>query len=157
MNPWSDSINNEPPNVPALIKTLEDGQRDLYERRKEQAERELLPKLSPRQRAVGQGYISAWIRLGDASIDQLRLNIIHAEQCIPPGIKIAGFDDVDPSRARALKVLGLSSDPSRDEIISAYRKAAKATHPDAGGDSESFRRVNDAYNFLLSNGGIWHQ
>lgn len=41
--------------------------------------------------------------------------------------------------------LGVSPDATPAEIKSAYRKAAKRTHPDAGGDPQEFAKVAGAY------------
>jgi molecular chaperone DnaJ len=46
-------------------------------------------------------------------------------------------------------VLGLSVDASQDQVKSAYREKAKLAHPDRlGGDCESFRNVQEAYEVL---------
>ena len=48
-------------------------------------------------------------------------------------------------------VLGVESDATRDEIRRAYRRLAKAHHPDVSGDPDSaarFREVNEAYRVL---------
>jgi curved DNA-binding protein CbpA len=48
-------------------------------------------------------------------------------------------------------VLGVRRQASPDEIARAYRRAARATHPDGGGSvagSERFQAVNDAYDML---------
>lgn len=50
----------------------------------------------------------------------------------------------DPS----LEALGLSKKPSKQELKSAYHKAAMAAHPDKGGSAEKFRKVNAAYEAL---------
>lgn len=47
-------------------------------------------------------------------------------------------------------VLGVSQDATIEEIGMAYRKLAGETHPDAGGDSEDFKKVDSAYRFLKS-------
>lgn len=56
----------------------------------------------------------------------------------------------DDLRAKYLKTLGL--DPcktwSPDEIKAAYRKAAKRTHPDAGGSPVAFIAVQNAWEWL---------
>lgn len=46
------------------------------------------------------------------------------------------------------KILGVSRDAGDDEIKKAYRKKARACHPDVGGDEEEFKRVNEAYEVL---------
>jgi hypothetical protein len=54
-----------------------------------------------------------------------------------------------PSRDPDLTVLGLDRmPPSRDELRRAYRAAAKAAHPDAGGSAEAFRAVSEAFEKL---------
>lgn len=45
-------------------------------------------------------------------------------------------------------VLGLGSDATQAEIRSAYRKAAKRLHPDAGGGRAEFERLQEAYTVL---------
>ena len=48
-------------------------------------------------------------------------------------------------------VLGVGADASQEEIKNAYRKLAKAYHPDVSGDPDSvalFREVTEAYRVL---------
>ena len=56
---------------------------------------------------------------------------------------------LDPRRA-ALKVLGLDANATLTEIKQAHRKLVKQHHPDLGGSAEAFRRVNEAYQSLVS-------
>jgi hypothetical protein len=42
-------------------------------------------------------------------------------------------------------VLGLPFDATRDEAQRAFRRLAKQTHPDAGGDAAAFRAVASAW------------
>jgi curved DNA-binding protein CbpA len=52
-------------------------------------------------------------------------------------------------------VLGLRRQASPDEIARAYRRAARATHPDGGGagaGAEPFQAVSDAYDLLRDPG-----
>jgi hypothetical protein len=52
---------------------------------------------------------------------------------------------------RSLKTLGLTELPSdKTELKTAFRCAAKSSHPDAGGTQELFTEVNEAYKFLVS-------
>ncbi|WP_460918232.1 DnaJ domain-containing protein [Salinarchaeum chitinilyticum] len=52
------------------------------------------------------------------------------------------------SRDRARGVLGVRSDADADAVRDAYREKVKETHPDRGGSTESFKRVNEAYETL---------
>ena len=45
--------------------------------------------------------------------------------------------------------LGVALDAGRDEVLEAFRRKAKAVHPDAGGDPESFKRLLAAREALL--------
>ena len=45
-------------------------------------------------------------------------------------------------------VLGVKKDASADEIKKAFRKLAQKHHPDAGGDEETFKQINEAYEAL---------
>lgn len=46
------------------------------------------------------------------------------------------------------ETLGVSNNASQDEIKRAYRKLAMKEHPDKGGDSEKFKKINEAYEIL---------
>lgn len=45
-------------------------------------------------------------------------------------------------------ILGVKKTASADEIKKAFRKQAQKLHPDAGGDEEQFKQVNEAYAVL---------
>ncbi|TKX79583.1 J domain-containing protein [Halorubrum sp. SD626R] len=47
--------------------------------------------------------------------------------------------------AAAFAELDVDRDADADEVKRAYRERVKETHPDQGGDEESFRRVREAY------------
>lgn len=46
------------------------------------------------------------------------------------------------------KTLGVSKNATADEIKKAFRKLARKNHPDAGGDEEKFKELNEAYEVL---------
>jgi molecular chaperone DnaJ len=45
-------------------------------------------------------------------------------------------------------VLGVAEDASQDEIKKVYRKLAKESHPDKGGDEETFKKISLAYDTI---------
>jgi hypothetical protein len=55
---------------------------------------------------------------------------------------------VSPSPKTLYEVLGLTPTATTEQIKAAYRRAARATHPDAGGSSETFHVVAEAYEVL---------
>jgi hypothetical protein len=72
-----------------------------------------------------------------------------------------GFYYADPSlyhaerrsrsyRPDCLVVLGLPAGASVDEIHSAYRKLARKTHPDLGGDAEEFKQIAKSFEAALA-------
>ena len=65
-----------------------------------------------------------------------------------PGTRSASGAARDP-RATALELLGLEKGASVAAIKRAYRRLAKAHHPDLGGDAEAFHRLDAAYRSLL--------
>lgn len=42
-------------------------------------------------------------------------------------------------------VLGVSEKSGKDDIVQAYRNLVKVHHPDAGGNEDHFKKINDAY------------
>lgn len=47
-------------------------------------------------------------------------------------------------------ILGVSRDATRDDIVAARRRLARALHPDAGGSHVEMARVNEAFRVLLA-------
>lgn len=64
----------------------------------------------------------------------------------------AGYDALPAPRTAWWEVLGVPKNASRDEIQAAYRKAAKETHPDAGGSEDAFLKVQAAWEAALKGG-----
>src|SRR5690242_7148802 len=62
------------------------------------------------------------------------------------GFAAEGSTAMDGAHAYAL--LGLDVSASRDEVTSAFRAAARRTHPDHGGDRSEFEAVFAAYAYL---------
>lgn len=50
----------------------------------------------------------------------------------------------------AFAVLGIDRDADTRQIRLAYRREARAHHPDVGGDTDSFVRLHEAYRFARS-------
>lgn len=58
----------------------------------------------------------------------------------------------DP-KEKARKELGIENpNPSRKEVLKAYKEKALKNHPDKGGDVEKMKRINNAKTTLLPNG-----
>ena len=45
-------------------------------------------------------------------------------------------------------ILGISKDATQEQIKRAFREKVKINHPDVGGDEETFKNINKAYNVL---------
>lgn len=64
---------------------------------------------------------------------------------------MAGSGVASPEDAWAILLKAVGLDPNGETplpLVDLYRKAAKATHPDQGGDGERFAQVQAAYDFL---------
>jgi hypothetical protein len=62
------------------------------------------------------------------------------------------FDDEAPASSGDLdmcfRMLGISPSSNWDDIERAYKRKAKIHHPDRGGDEDTMRALNEAYNRL---------
>ena len=100
--------------------------------------------------------VDAWIILIRLNADLLAL----AARPIDMGWALLGAGAVwsswTPSpQTTDLKALGLDHLPvSRGDLRSAYRRAAKTVHPDAGGSAEAFRAISEAFERLASTRGL---
>lgn len=56
---------------------------------------------------------------------------------------------VDQNKLNAIKLMGLSDNPTTEEAKKAYRKLSKTHHPDTGGTHENFIRLTKAYEYLV--------
>jgi DnaJ domain len=94
--------------------------------------------------------VDAWIALSRLNADLLALGARSLDfgwMLLTAGAAWAtsapGFPKAD------LMALGLDRMPStREELRRAYRHAAKAAHPDAGGSADAFRAVSEAFERL---------
>jgi hypothetical protein len=55
--------------------------------------------------------------------------------------------------SEAARLLGVPANYTRDDIIAAFRRAAKRAHPDVGGSAELFRKLVEARDRLLASIG----
>ena len=94
--------------------------------------------------------IDAWVVINRLNADLLAL----AAKSVDLGFALLSAGAawsrwVPPHHNTDLLVLGLDHmPPSRDELRRAYRRAAKAAHPDAGGSAEAVRAVSEAFGRL---------
>ena len=58
------------------------------------------------------------------------------------------FEEVAAKAANYYEILGVNRDASTEEIKKAYKEAAKAAHPDNGGDNVKMQMVNEAWDIL---------
>jgi hypothetical protein len=54
-------------------------------------------------------------------------------------------DWVRKDRPRCIEALGLTLPCTTDEVLSAYRREVKCVHPDRGGDSREFLRLQEHF------------
>lgn len=132
------------------------------EERISKVQRELYPILTPAERELFKSYIVDWIA-GQSPFAQLKANITHAQECHAADIHAgrigpqAALAPQSALYAQALAVLGLSGNPSAEEIHSAYRRAARELHPDRGGSVEDMQKLNAAFDVLTKRRERWNK
>jgi len=68
-------------------------------------------------------------------------------------VRLAEYTDIGRmSQSDALKLLGLTGTPSKEDIMKAYRQKAFENHPDRGGDPVMGTKLNVAKDILLGEG-----
>lgn len=73
-----------------------------------------------------------------------RLGCDPADDGDGPGVAAGDAGELGQGAVKLHEDLGIASDASPAEVRKAYRKKAKETHPDGGGDAEAFKRVSHA-------------
>jgi hypothetical protein len=81
-----------------------------------------------------------------ARLDQIWRNHFFKGGAVPPALKMP--------LAEAIAILGVPSDYTRADVIAAFRRKAKACHPDLGGSAEAFQKLVEARDRLLAALGI---
>lgn len=66
-----------------------------------------------------------------------------------PHRRLPTEDAAPMSRERALEILGLPAEPSRDDVLSAHRRLIQRLHPDRGGSKYLTQQLNEARERLL--------
>jgi hypothetical protein len=108
---------------------------------------EELLRLQEQQRRSGQSDQQRRSQPGDQQRDRQR----QSQQ--RRGTRTANTSDGPGSpHQAALRLLGLEQGASLEAIKRAYRRLAKAHHPDLGGDAAAFQAVEAAYRLLLGRG-----
>ena len=54
-----------------------------------------------------------------------------------------------PETNNLYHILGLDKDATTDDILKAYRLLVKKHHPDRGGDPDTFKQIQEAYDILM--------
>lgn len=84
-----------------------------------------------------------------------QLNLNGAMRILPGSlickIGLASFSTKRAEIQAAQEILGVASSATFQDIKAAYRNLVMKNHPDQGGSSEAFRKVQEAYEFLKSN------
>jgi len=77
-----------------------------------------------------------------AELDSLWWQRFGARGTIPPSMRMPLVE--------AMRLLGVTECYTRDDVIAAFRRAAKRAHPDAGGTAEMFGKLIEARDRLLA-------
>lgn len=112
-------------------------------------------RLSPREMDVVRRLVNGWTakRVGEAlglSTRTVEVNTRRARAKLGAGnvhdlVRLAlGSGLVEVSKVDPYEVLGLGREATREDVAAAYKRAAKAAHPDAGGSDEKFHQVATA-------------
>jgi len=86
------------------------------------------------------------------SADQLTANIRLAKSSWDQGVDHTATKS---PYEEALSVLGLAGSPSLNEIKIAYRRLSLLHHPDRGGNAETMKKINLAYELIMREAGEW--
>ena len=77
---------------------------------------------------------------------------------LPENVRTFLLKDIfasEKSLAAEYETLGISQNSRTSEVTNAYRKAAKVTHPDIGGNRNEFERITQAYESILKSRRTW--
>jgi len=74
--------------------------------------------------------------------------VLRRQQAFAPRAADAG-GSVPMNEARALEVLGLQANATRQEVVEAHKRLAKKVHPDQGGSNYLAAEINRARDVLL--------
>jgi len=77
-----------------------------------------------------------------AELDRLSHRRYGAGGSVPPSMQMPLAD--------AIALLGVKADYTKADVLVAFRRKAKAAHPDAGGTAEMSRRLVEARDRLLA-------
>lgn len=82
-----------------------------------------------------------------AAVDRVMAESVHAEQQARAIGDGATLEVVRAHHPQGIKLLGLAEPLTFDSLRAAYRSAARANHPDAGGSHDAMVAVNEAFHF----------
>lgn len=89
------------------------------------------------------------VLLSGAGLLQPVLNALREIRTGKPAAETAARHAATPGNLDiSFRLLGLSPSATLEEIERAYRNKAKVHHPDLGGDDDTMRALNEAYNLI---------